>query len=350
MSTTTKKELGQFFSTRWSYVLTGFTIPPSETKIIEPFVGQGDLLEFVKDRGYCGDIDTYDIDPKIDSAMKRDVLEQPPNYTDSFIITNPPYLARNKSISKHIYDMYDSNDLYKCFLKSILGKNSPTGGIIIIPLNFFCSLRESDVAIRDAFLSVFQIENINIFSEKVFDDTGYTVCSLQFKRFPCTGTGEQYIAATFFPQKETRRIRLARENNWMFGGEIFRLGRESIIKVERLVEANKTSSNITNINLIGLDDGRANGSRIRLEYDENHYVGKTTSRTKATLLIYPVISIKRQKELIKRFNTHMEQTRKDYHSLFLTNYRESHDYARKRLSFHLAYNLVKWHLEQMGGV
>ena len=52
-----------------------------------------------------------------------------------------PYLARNKSKDKSLYDKYDVNDLYKCFIKNLID-DPPDGGIIIIPLNFMCSIRK----------------------------------------------------------------------------------------------------------------------------------------------------------------------------------------------------------------
>lgn len=43
-----KKSLGQFYTTRCNYILQGMTIPTTTKIIIEPFVGQGDLLKFIQ--------------------------------------------------------------------------------------------------------------------------------------------------------------------------------------------------------------------------------------------------------------------------------------------------------------
>lgn len=339
--TSRKKELGQFFSTKYAYILQGLSIPHDVASIIEPFVGNGDLVKFVHETGFAGTIDMYDIDPKIESCIPRDTIDTPPKYSDAFVITNPPYLARNKSDNKYLYDKYDTNDLYKCFLKNMI-QDPPLGGIIIIPLNFFCSLRETDIRVRNDFLSKFTICRINIFEESVFDDTSYTVCSFQFSKNE-TNIDHQEIPVVFFPTAENNTIVVSKHTDWMFGGELFILGKDlKTFEIERLVDANKTSDYITNINLIGLDDGKTDGSRIRLEYDEKHYIGKITSRTKATLIIKPTLSVERQKKLIKEFNTFLEDKRTLYHSLFLTNYRESHDYARKRIAFRFTYNIVHY--------
>ena len=43
----------------------------------------------------------------------------------------------------------------------------------------------------------------------------------------------------------------------------------------------------------------------------------------------------------------MENNRKKYNSLFLTNYRESNDIARKRISFNLAISIMNYLLNDL---
>jgi site-specific DNA-adenine methylase len=107
-------ELCQFYTTRYEYIFQNMKIPENAHTIIEPFVGNGDLLNFIKNRKKYK-IEMYDIDPKMDETVKRDTLLEPPNYDDKFFLTNPPYLARNKNKNKSIYDKYNCNDLYKWF-------------------------------------------------------------------------------------------------------------------------------------------------------------------------------------------------------------------------------------------
>jgi hypothetical protein len=47
-----------------------------------------------------------------------------------------------------------------------------------------------------------------------------------------------------------------------------------------------------------------------------------------------------QKELSRKFNEFINQKRKETWSLFLPQYRESKEYARKRIPFELAYDIV----------
>lgn len=218
MSNKHKKELGQFFTTNYKYILKKLHIPKNVKNIIEPFAGNGDLLNIIKKDNYK--IECYDIDPKKDFIIKRDTIKNPPNYNDKFIITNPPYLARNKSKDKELFDKYDVNDLYKCFIKEII-RNIPLGGIIIIPLNFWSSIRNNDIELRKLFLDKYVVNQLNIFEERVFEDTTYTVCSFQFMRRKNETVNK--INITIYPSNKKIVIELNKENNYIIGGNIYKL-------------------------------------------------------------------------------------------------------------------------------
>ena len=163
---TSKKTKGQFYTTNASYILSGISIPLTNvSKIVEPFAGKGDLIDWIKETGCKIPVISYDIDPKRPDIVKQDTLLCPPDYKDALVITNPPYLARNKSSDKHIYEMYNTNDLYKCFLKTI---SDCAGGIILIPAGFFLSPREIDAVCRAEFMKQFRIIKVKYFEETVF--------------------------------------------------------------------------------------------------------------------------------------------------------------------------------------
>lgn len=54
------------------------------------------------------------------------------------------------------------------------------GGIAIIPTNFFTDERTGNV--RAKFLDIFEIKELNIFTEPVFESTTYSVCSFAFQK------------------------------------------------------------------------------------------------------------------------------------------------------------------------
>jgi len=324
-----KKQYGQFYTKRYDYIFDGIK-PLTNVKYIEPFAGEGDLAEYIGSA-----IELYDIDPKCEGTIKRDTLKNPPDYTDKYIISNPPYLARNKNKDKTYYDMYNENDLYRCFIKSFI-KGDAKGGQIIIPLNFWSSIRNSDCELRKIFLKYYEITRLNIFEEQVFDDTSYTVCAFQFVK---KKTDECPNIDTFiYPQKKNIKIELSEDNGWIIGGELYNLPTSETIRISRLMEGEKPN---TNILLYAIDSGTTTG-RIRLELSEQPYFGLSTSRSFATLTIIPKINESMQKNIVEKFNEMIEEYREKYHSLFLTNYRESKDYARKRISFDLVYQMVNY--------
>jgi hypothetical protein len=331
MNTKKKKELGQFFTTNYEYILQGMTIPETTKKIIEPFCGNGDLLNFIKNKAIT--VECYDIDPKKDFIIKRDTLKSPPNYKDTFIITNPPFLARNKSKDKSIFNKYNTNDLFKCFIKSII-TNECDGGIIIIPLNFISSIRITDCLLRKEFVSKYEIERCNIFEERVFNDTSYAICSLQFKK-------NMNKILTFpifiFPSKISLICSLSDENNYIIGGEIYNLNVNNNYQISRLLQGQVPT---TNILLKALDDNKNRMIQLSIVKNEDIYYGKLTSRTYASIQIIPAIPFEKQKEIVEKFNILFQIHRKKYNSLFLTNYRESNTIARKRISFDLAYRII----------
>ena len=333
-----KQILGQYFTTNYVYILQNLHIPENVVNIVEPFSGNGDLLNFIENKDRYR-IKCYDIDPKHDFIVERDTLANPPRYRNKFVLTNPPYLARNKSKNKAIFDKYDVNDLYKCFIKEII-ENTCYGGIIIIPLNFWSSIRKNDIKIRKDFLDVYNVVHLNIFEEQVFNDTTTTVCSFQFVLKNGDETG---INISIYPSGKELNIFLNEENKYTIGGEIYNLEKTSEYSIARLTSKNKAKKN-TNILVKCIDDNEDNKIGLSIVEDEDIYMDKTpnqSARTYATLIIEPSIDENMQHILVEKFNNFLEDYRVKYNSLFLCNYRESKDIARKRISFELVYDIVK---------
>lgn len=337
-----KNELGQFFTTNYKYILSGMEIPDGIENIIEPFVGNGDLLNFIKNKEKYN-IEIYDIDPKYTNTIQRDTLNNPPDYTEKFVLTNPPYLARNKSPKKDLYNKYNCNDLYKCFIINLI-HSVCKGGIIIIPLNFISSIRKADIELRKKFLEKYSINIINIFEEQVFDDTSYTVCSIYFiKKIK----NEDEIAINIYPSKKTMKIKLSHDNNFTIGGEIYNLPNNSRYTIERATK--KTKGNITNILLKCIDDNIDSQLGFKVVSDEDKFIDNTpklSARSYATLVINKDLSLEQQKNLVEKMNIYLKNQRDKYNSLFLTNYRESNSIARKRISFSLAFKICNYILSQ----
>ena len=101
---------------------------PVDTILVEPFTGDGNLLSLFPGHQW----EKYDIEDKGNNII-QDTLLSPPDYDNKWVITNPPYLAKNKAKDKAIFNKYNTDDLYKAFLLTL---EKCCGGIIIIPTNF----------------------------------------------------------------------------------------------------------------------------------------------------------------------------------------------------------------------
>lgn len=325
-------------------------------KIIEPFIGEGDLIKFIRTLKKDTEVVGYDIDPKLNRSeiknldikfTKQNTLLKPPNYSDkNFIITNPPYLARNKNNDKFLYDKFKQNDLYKIFIYQIMNHNIQ-GGLIIIPLNFFCSIRENDIKLRRLFITEFHIVKLNIFEEDVFSDTSYSVCSVLFQK----RNGFNYdIKTIIYPSKKHITLNISESNNYTIGGELYSLDTPFNFYIKRFIINDELDSKKINtkLKINCIDSGTLNG-KINMLHSENIYYGKESSRTEASLYIGSVDVILFEKlkkinyqKIGEEFNTFFNLQRNKYNSLFMSNYRESKQFARKRVSFYLVYTILKF--------
>jgi hypothetical protein len=233
------------------------------------------------------------------------------------------------------------DDLYKCFVKQLIQKTA-VGGIVILPLNFWSSVRTNDVQLRRDFLNIYSVIRMNIFEEPVFDDTSYTVCSFIFYS---KSTIKCPLSITFYPSQERiDNVVLNRANLYTVGGEIHALPVGDTYTFARLTRLNYGKIPHTHLIVKCIDNSL--NDQINMTYDEDGskvYIDTTpklSSRTYMTPIIQPEISRAQQKQLAHDFNDFIRTNRCKYHSMFLTNYRESNSIARKRISFDLVYKII----------
>ena len=294
---------------------------PKDVLLIEPFVGNGDLLSLFPEHQW----EMYDINNKV-NQINRDTLLNPPSYEGKWVITNPPYLAKNKAEDKTIFTKYDTDDLYKASLLSILNCE---GGILIIPTNFFTDERTANV--RSKFLNQFKILEVNIFTEPVFETTTYSICSFAFQKKEKTEISQTFPVNV--GEKESSLITLYPKYGYRLAGEFYDSLSSTNVIFGRLI-GSSSNDYITNIKLYALD---TRNDRIRVEFEPNHYQGKNTDRIYATFTCKKELSEEQEKYLVNEFNKQIEDFRKQYHDLSMTNYR---DYNRKRIGFTFAYQLM----------
>ncbi|HOX30066.1 MAG TPA: Eco57I restriction-modification methylase domain-containing protein [Candidatus Paceibacterota bacterium] len=363
-----KKQLGQFFTTNSDQILVGLNKYVRGKKVADPFAGNSDLLKWAKKEG-AKSVEGFDIDKKFvnnKDVFFNDSLLFPKKY--EFVLTNPPYLNINKAdkTTKEKYFANGFEDLYQLALISIMDSDE---GIVIVPINFLSA--ENSKKTRNAFFSKFEIVEMNYYKNQVFSDTTYNVIVFYYKKkkdaFDCCFN----IKAHLYPDKKNINIKLEKKYGWMIGGsfinciknqknelKIYRLQEKDLIKgnqeikmaynhikEQKIYSVTDKNMELVRANIIllkAIDSGSEKG-KIALEdirdYKLDGLVSKPTSRHMVQLIFEKQITINEQREIIKVFNDELENLRKKYNSLFLTNYRDN---DRKRISFNFTYKLINY--------
>lgn len=305
----------QHFTENYKDILYNIDFHPAEA--VDPFAGAKDLVAYSPGTKW----ELYDIDPKSPDILKRDSLLNPIDYTGKSVITNPPYLARNKTKDfREIYEKYHTDDLYKAAILSIIGCQD---GILVIPLNFFTD--EGSRYIREWFLSIYKVDYVNYFTCRMFESTSYNVCSFYFKKGE-TSDVEFYD----FQKKKSINIRLDRKYGYRAGGEFYEKFRNVKPIFSRLLKGETPSTKI----FVSCLDKRRTPIYAAVS---NVYYGSKSDRIFATLKCAENIPLERQEELCERFNRFLEDGRAKYGNLILTNYR---DFGRKRISLDDVYRIM----------
>lgn len=318
-----QKEYGRFYSKNKELVEDHIDKVREEDILIDPFAGEKDLLNIFENEHIA-----FDLDESLEGIEIRDSLMDPPSYEGKFIITNPPYLAENKTgLHQSIYKKYDTNDLYKSALLSLI--ETGERGIIIIPSGFWFNERSQNI--RERFLSKFIVENVTIFNKQMFKDTTYTVSSFYFER---KDNNEQTIKFKF--------------NGGTLTGLTINYGVSNGYSILKLVESNLrtipkkykigrfTFTNVesyTNMYLNCLDTA----SKIKASYQEP-YQGINTDRAFLTFTVKNIVFTEEvEKEIIEIFNNELTKLRDVFQDSFLSNFRNN---GRKRIGFNFAYKLL----------
>lgn len=165
--TTIKHNLGQYFTTHVELKEKVFEfILNKPSNILEPSIGQGDLITFITDKIPTITFDMYEIDTKIkllnkikkDKIVYGDFMKQSITKTYKTIVGNPPYVRTKKG------------NLYIDFIEKCYNLLDDNGELIfIIPSDFFkltSSSKLLNIMMKNGtFTHIFHPNN-----EKMFDD------------------------------------------------------------------------------------------------------------------------------------------------------------------------------------
>jgi adenine-specific DNA-methyltransferase len=178
-TTKTKQSLGQYFTTNneLKEIVYKF-ISNNPTNILEPSIGQGDLVTFVTNKSPDVTFDMYEIDTKIklldnikkENVIYGDFMNQKITKTYKTIIGNPPYVRTKK---RNLYIDF----IEKCY--NLLEDNGEL--IFIIPSDFFkltsASKLLNTMMTNGTFTHIYHPHN-----EKLFDGANIDVIVFRYNK------------------------------------------------------------------------------------------------------------------------------------------------------------------------
>lgn len=340
-----KKLFGAFYTTNTEEILENvfksFVKYYDNTLIIEPCCGNGDLVNYLNNKCITN-IKYYDVvNTGYKNLIIQDTIIKKVDLNNHWIITNPPYIAKNK-MSKELKEKYtdylnDCTDLYEIYIKQII-ESECLGGILILPCNFLFSFNNK---YRKLFIMKYEIKTLKIYEKQIFNDTTSSVIVFDFQlRKQENNNIENFkINSTLLQKNKIEKfvIELSYNNDFTYGKEIYKRKFNTNLKLSRYTNKNLENYVLTNIEINCLDS-RNGKQRINAFYNEKPEINKVSDRSKINIITNKKIVIKYQNYIINKFNEKLNKYRLKYHSLFMSSYRE---FDRKRISFELIYIILE---------
>jgi len=305
----------------------GWTIPSDADIVVDPFSNSphknSELSDYVA---------TFGKPPSF--VLDADPIKNPPTYGNAWIIAKPPTGLRRTFEDRSAFEMYESTDLYKCFLASFLRQPPVRGGWLILPLSFFVVGEDAE---KSLLLSKYLITAVHLWSNTTGGEK--PLVAIAFER-SATAITKQTIPFTQFPDRKQQVFVLEATSKWEFKPHV--LPRNDVwftryIEGESLPEG----SQLLSLTIHTLDSEGSQG-RIHIEYKPGYvYPGKKDSRAISTLVAHGRhFSESEQLDLGTAFNLFLEGERERLWSLFLMAYDERNGHVRQRISFRLAFKIL----------
>lgn len=317
-----KLELGQYYTVFNPFKHFRFNewflnaLKNSNNQVLEPFAGSNNLIKMLKEN-YQFEFKSYDLEPNnIKEVEQLDTLKYFPKGFN-LVITNPPYLSKNKSTKYKIpFPNSKFDDLYKLCLKITL--ENVDYAAFIIPASF---INAKTINLWD------RLDTYILLNKKMFNDTDTPVC-----------------LALFSPKSEISKKQL-------FVGEKELLDWESL-KNQIDYEFPKANSHHKiqfnsiegNLGLFAVDSPKGKSIRFCLSDEVDKYPIKTSSRNITKILIDKKIN----QDDINDLNNLIEKYRNISNDIFLNSFKglikDGNDY-RKRLDYRTARIIITKFLE-----
>ena len=195
MAVESKRELGQYFTKQSIWLRPHIkehiqSLANSYTHCVDPFAGDGHLLSVAEELGF--EKIGLDIDKGIcqkNGWEKNDSIKSVKRYENAFVLTNPPYLAKNsaKRMKSKMVSYFEPgaipgidigqlgvlDDLFKFAIDKVLQTYSES--VWIVPESGIQDLDDLPKW-KD------KLHSITILEENPFDDTEHPVCVMVFSK------------------------------------------------------------------------------------------------------------------------------------------------------------------------
>lgn len=396
-------KLGQHYTNKKIYDNHKTIVLNNKDKIIvDPYVGEGNLIMFFLDsltneeaikkinnkEIYGFDIDLNNLEiikNKIFEKynIEKNILDEIFFYNDSllnnplidieseniFLITNPPYLAKNhvKKLYKDDFEKYFLNNNYIDYFEIALNLFKEYNGLWIVPSNFLIS--EFFKNARKKILEKKEFKEIYIYEEQMFDNTKVLTTSfvlLDKKEeqtiFKINNNNklyeykiENYSIKTSFEEliEKTKPFKIKTgflKKDYIDGKEkILVMDSTDNNKIKEMFIDKKQKDYIEQNQLIfrALDTGTKKGEIALLNIKEQFHVDlfetKISSRAYVQFFLPNFITLEEQNKIMNIFNQIINIEREKNNSIFLTNFKNaSNGKSRKRMEFKQAYKLITY--------
>ena len=339
-----KRELGQFFTrdSIWlrphikSHILS---LSKKYKSAFDPFAGDGHLLKVSESFGFDSlgcDIDSF-ISQRND-WQKNDSITNVIKHKDTFVLTNPPYLAKNsarkmksemikyfeRGYVKGIVDSEFSilDDLFKIAIAKTI--NAYKDSIWIVPESGIQDIEKLPLWKK-------YLHSVTILEENPFTDTEHPVCVMIFSQDN--------------PKQEIwkNNKKLGKWSELMNTHRMFKKGSAKLVKM-------KFNDPNGNLGFRAVDGTKEDGSmRIRFCLGDDLNYPRESIKISSRHLTYISVNLKESEllETIKIANSIIDKYRKSTHDVFLTAFmgntkererRRRLDYKLARVIFNRAYS------------
>ena len=321
----TKQDLlGQYMTVNADKILADYNNLVLGKIVIDPCAGHGDLLSWAWRNGAL-DCEGYDIEPQ-GKDKYNDMYKNPVDCTGKLVVTNPPYLSSNRAEDKEPYKKWKQNDLYKCYLATLMESNVEEA-IIIQPSNFLC---ESNAKARKMLFANYRIQSAQHWQEEIFEGVSIGIMVMHIKR-------EQLFEFQGFWYKNMTTDKIT----WMdLAPDTYLHGPNKLTqkwKYHRFEKVNK-GMNAPNSNIIiSLLDKGTYGLGFAYNEGEPIYCNPS-SFTTYQINLPNKLDEEQQRMLVDKANKKLNDWRKEYDSMFLSNYIS---YSQKIMSKTIA-NKILW--------